>query len=203
MRSALALVIALGLAAHIHADGPYATNPKARVRPMHRRVAALLATGMNRSATFRQLVRRIEDSDVIVYVETRHDLRDGVGASMRFVTRTASDRFVRIQLSAEHTNHTLVALLGHELQHVVEVADHAEVQSPDDLREFYRRTGVRTGPDSFDSEEARHAGYLVRDEIVSKPGDLRMARAASLAETRLLDGSSFTADDRNAAPGSR
>ena len=125
MRSALALVIAVGLAAHIHADGLRTPNPNARVRPMQKRVEALLSTGMDRSATFRQLVRRIEGSDVIVYVEARHDLRDGVGASMRFVTRSASDRFLRIQLNADYSNHTLVALLGHELQHVVEVAEHA------------------------------------------------------------------------------
>lgn len=201
MRSALALVIALGLPAHIHAEG--LANPKARVRPMHKRVESLLSTGMDRSATFRQLVRRIEASDVIVYIEARHDLREGVGASMRFVTRSASDRFVRIQLNAAYNNHTLVPLLGHELQHVVEVAEHADVQSPDDLRDFYRRTGVRTGPDSFDSEQARHAGYLVRDEIIRKPGDLRMARRASPDETRLLEGSSFTDDDHPPAPSSR
>jgi hypothetical protein len=201
MRSALALVIAVGLAAHIHADGLQTPNPKARVRPMQKRVEALLSTGMDRSATFRQLVRRIEGSDVIVYVEARHDLRAGVGASMRFVTRSASDRFLRIQLNADYSNHTLIALLGHELQHVVEVAEHPDVQSPDDLREFYRRTGVRTGPDSFDSEEARNAGYLVRDEIVRKPGDLRMARGASVDEIRLLNGSSITADGTSQSPG--
>ena len=202
MRSALALVIAVGLAAHIQADGLRTTNPNARVRPMQKRVEALLSTGMDRSATFRQLVRRIERSDVIVYVEARHDLRDGVGASMRFVTRSASDRFLRILLNADYSNHTLVALLGHELQHVVEVVEHAEVQSPDDLREFYRRTGVRTGPDSFDSEEARTAGYLVRNEIIRKPGDLRMARGASLDEMRLLEGSSIaTADEMSQSPG--
>ena len=201
MRSALALVIALGMAAHTHAEG--LANPKARVRPMHKRVESLLSTGMDRSVTFRQLLRRIEASDVIVYIEARHDLREGVGASMRFVTRSASDRFVRIQLNADYNNHTLVPLLGHELQHVVEVAEHADVQSPDDLRDFYRRTGVRTGPDSFDSEQARHTGYLVRDEIVGKRGDLRMARKASPNETRLLEGSSFTDDDHPPAPSSR
>ncbi len=158
---------------------------------------------MDRSATFRQLVRRIERSDVIVYVEARHGMRDGVGGSMRFVTRSATDRFVRIQLNADYSNHTLVALLGHELQHVVEVADHVEVQSADDLRDFYRRTGVRTGPDSFDSNEARTAGYLVREEIIWKPGDLRMARGASLDERRLLEGSSITADDHDVAPGAQ
>ena len=201
MRSALALVIAVGLAAHIQADVLRTTNPKARVRPMQKRVEALLSTGMERSATFRQLVRRIEGSDVIVYVEARHDLRDGIGASMRFVTRSASDRFLRVQLNADHSNHTLVALLGHELQHVVEVAEHAEVQSPDDLREFYRRTGLRTGPDSFDSEEARNAGYLVRDEIIGKPGDLRLARGVSLDEMRLLEGGSIAADETSDSPG--
>jgi len=195
MRSALALVIALGLAAHIHADGLQVTTRTTRVRPMDKRVEAVLATGIDRSATFRELVRRIEASDVIVYVETRHDLRDGLGASMRFVTSSATHRFVRVQLNATSTAFTLVALLGHELQHVVEVAEHAEVQSADDLRDFYRRTGVRTGTDTFDSEAARHAGYRVRAEIFKKPGVLRVARGVSPEETRLLDGSSFTADD--------
>ena len=202
MRSTLALVIAL-LTAHIHADGLQTTSPNARLRPMQKRVETLISTGMDRSATFRRLVRRIERSDVIVYVETRHDLRDGVGGSMRFIARSATDRFVRIQLNADCSNHTLVALLGHELQHVVEVADHAEVQSPEDLRAFYRRTGVRTGPDSFDSEEARQTGYLVRAEIFRNPGGMRMARGASLDERRLLDGSSFTAVDHDTGPGSR
>ena len=196
MRSALALVIALGLTAHIHADGPLVTNLTARVRPVHKRVQALLATGMERSATFRQLVRRIESSDVIVYVETRPDLRDGVGASMRFMACSATDRFVRVQLNGTYNAQTLVALLGHELQHVVEVAEHAEVRSSEDLRELYRRTGLRTGTDTFDSEAARHAGYRVRDEMFKKPGTLRLARGASPEEARLLDGSSFSGDDR-------
>ena len=127
---------------------------------------------------------------MIVYVEARHDLRDGVGGRCGFVTRSATDRFVRIQLNADYNNHTLVALLGHELQHVVEVADHAEVQSPDDLREFYRRTGVRTGPDSFDSDEARQAGYLVRDgdrPEARRPahGPRRQPRRAAAARRQL------------------
>ena len=194
MRSALALVIALGLAAHIQADG-LRVNPTTRVRAMDKRVEALLATGMDRSATFRQLVHRIEASDVIVYVETRYDMRDGVGGSMRFITRSATHRFLRVQLNARSSAYTLVALLGHELQHVVEIADHPEVRSTEDVRAFYRRTGVRTGTDAFDSDAARHAGYLVRAEISRKPGDLLLARAASAEEMRLLDGSSFGADD--------
>ena len=202
MRSTLALVIAVGLAVHIQADG-LRVNPTTRVRPMDERVEALLATGMDRSATFRQLVHRIEASDVIVYVETRHDVRDGVGGSMRFIARSATHRFLRVQLNARSSAHTLVAILGHELQHAVEIADHPEVRSSEDVRAFYRRTGVRTGADAFDSDAARNAGYLVRAEISRKPGDLRLARAASAEETRMLDGSSFGADDHDVAPGLR
>jgi hypothetical protein len=195
MRSTLALVVALGMAAPSGADIPQVSNPKARVRPMQQRVEALLATGMARSETFRHLVRRIEASDVIVYIEARRDLRAGIGASMTFVATSATDRFLRIQLDARHTPNMLVALLGHELQHVVEVVDEATVRSADDLRAFYRTSGVRTGPDSYDSVAARDAGYRVRAEIRHSPGtDLRLASNEQTADIALLDGHAIVVD---------
>ncbi len=203
MRLALALVIAFAAAHGLTADGLHVSNPHTRVRPMQKHVESIVAAGMARSATFRTLVRRLEASDVIVYIETRRDLREGVGASMKYITSSASDRFVRIQLNASYNTNTLVALLGHELQHAVEVADNPDVQSPEDLRAFYRRHGVRTGPDAFDSTAARETGYLVRAEILRKPGDdLRMAlRAPAGKDAKLLDGSSIVADE-TPAPGS-
>ncbi len=197
MRLALALVLALAAAQGLTADGLKVSNPTTRIRPMQTRVESLVAAGMARSGTFRALVRRLEASDVIVYIEARHDLREGVGASMKYIVSSASDRFLRIQLNAAHNTNTLVALLGHELQHAVEVADHPEVQSSDDLRAFYRKTGVRTGPDAFDSTAARETGYLVRAEILRKPGDdLRLARRTpSVDEIKLLDGSSIDGGD--------
>jgi hypothetical protein len=192
MRTALALVVALGVVGTLQAETHRATNPWARVRAVHARVEKLVGLGMDRSATFRQLVRRIEASDVIVYIEARHDLKEDVGASMRFVARSTRDRYVRVLLNARHNEPTLVALLGHELQHVVEVAEHPEVGSPDELREFYRRLGLRTGPDSFDSAAARETGYLVRAELIQHDG-LRMAQAGDARERRLLDGGSIEA----------
>ena len=76
----------------------------------------LLATGMDCSVTFRQLVRRIEPSDVILHAEARHDLCDGAAASMRFLPRSATHRFVRIELNADWSNFIpRLALLGDEL----------------------------------------------------------------------------------------
>ena len=177
MRTALALAGAIGMVAVVGADAPEVGNPKARVRAMQPRVEKLLATGMQRSPSFRQLVHRLEQSDVIVYIDARYDLRAGVGASMRFLATSATDRFVRIQLDARNNHNVLVSLLGHELQHAVEVADNAAVRSAEDLRVFYRDTGLRTGPDSFDSQAAREMGYLVRAELLARPGaDVRFAR---------------------------
>lgn len=193
MRSALTLVLALGLVGTLQAEPRGPANPWARVRATNARVEKLLSLGLDRSATFRQLVRRIEASDVIVYIEARNDMRDDVGASMRFITKSPSDRYVRVLLNARHNEPTLVALLGHELQHVVEVAEHPEVGSADDLRNYYRQGGLRTGPDSFDSVAARQTGYAVRDELVKYSG-LRLASAMNAREQGLLDGGSIGED---------
>jgi hypothetical protein len=193
MRTALALIVAVGMAAEIGAGTPEIANPTARVRAMQPRVEKLLAAGMERSPSFRRLVHRLERSDVIVYIDARYDLREGVGASLRYLATSASDRFVKIQLDARHHTHVLVALLGHELQHAVEVADHAAIRSAEDLRVFYRETGLRTGPDSFDSEAAREMGYLVRAELLGKPAsDIRLARRG---DDPVLDGGSIVTAD--------
>lgn len=186
MRALLAAIVAVSVGGHAAASSPAPGNPTARVRPMQPLVERLVAAGMGRSAAFRQLVRQIEASDVIVYIEARRDLRAGVGASMRFLATSATDRFVKIHLDANHNPHVLVALLGHELQHVVEVAQNRSIRSADDVRAFYRESGIRTGPDSFDSEAARQMGYLVREELLGRPAsDLRMASAGHDLEPAL------------------
>jgi hypothetical protein len=197
MRALLAAIVAVGLGGHVIASAPAPVNPHARVRPMQPLVDKLVATGMGRSAAFRHLVRQIEASDVIVYIEARRDLRAGVGASMRFLATSATDRFVKIHLDANHNPNVLVALLGHELQHVVEVAQNRSIRSADDLRTFYRETGMRTGPDSFDSEAARQMGYLVREELLGRPAsDVRMAMAGRDRESA-LESASIVGSDTN------
>ena len=47
-----------------------------RLRPQSPRVAGWIADGMARSATFRALVERIEQGDVIVYLESQPRLRE-------------------------------------------------------------------------------------------------------------------------------
>jgi hypothetical protein len=110
-------------------------------------------------------------------VELRPDMQEGVGGSLRFLARSATHRFLRIQLSLSDSTLWRVALLGHELQHAIEVANAPGVDSSESLRALYRRIGVATGPDSYDSVAARQAGYVVRDELSSNiASGVRFAR---------------------------
>ncbi len=141
----------------------------------------LIAQGMAQSPTFRRLVNQIERSDVIVYVDLRPDMRESIGGSLRFLAKSATHRFLRVQVNRADAPLWRVALLGHELQHAVEVAEAGDIASSDDMRALYHRIGVRTGPDAYDSMAAREAGYTVRDELVaSHGGNLRLARLAAL-----------------------
>jgi hypothetical protein len=178
MRAALAIISTVLVAASIQAKGPVvAANPLAHVRALQKDADEVIAEGMEGSATFRRLVNRLERSSVIVYVDLRPDMRDSIGGSLRFLGKSATHRFLRVQINRADSKIWRVALLGHELQHAVEVADAEDVTSAEDLRELYRRIGVRMGADAYDSIAAREAGLTVRDEIAgSHGGNWRYAR---------------------------
>ncbi len=163
-------------------------NPDSRVRPLSAHVEKLLADGMAGSPTFRQMLNRIESSDVIVYIEARPDLRAGVGGVMRFITRSASARFLRIQVSSAQARHVQIAMLGHELRHALEIVDQPGIGTADDLHQFYRERGVRTGLGTFDSIAAQQAGYAVRNELRANRG-VRYARATPDDDRALMGAS--------------
>jgi hypothetical protein len=93
------------------------------------------------------------------------------------VGMSTTHRFLRIQLNRAGSHEWLVALLGHELQHAIEVVEAPDVRSAADLGGLYRRIGVPIGPDTFDSVAARQAGYTVRHELTARGTGLRVAKA--------------------------
>jgi hypothetical protein len=196
MRLALSILAGLLAIAQLDAAGP-GSDAFRRIRPMQKDGARLLAIGIERSPTFRRLVDRLERSNVIVYVDLRPDMPPYRGGSLRFLARSATDRFLKIQLNRAFTGKTLVALLGHELQHAVEVADAGSVDSVADLRDLYRRLGETTGMDQFDTLAARQVGYVVRRELSgSKTPDLRLARTDEAPLPDMEDFGDGTESDR-------
>jgi hypothetical protein len=171
----LAIAFSPFTAAADQRDAPAAANGGPRIRPYDSRSAALLVEGIARSASLRRVIDRIEQTDLIVYVEMQPALRGRVAGSLTWLTKTPQFRYVRISLSPEYFGDAAVALLGHELQHAVEVAGEPSIVDPASLEAFYRRVGNAVGLHSsgWDTEAARVMGDDVRRELL-----LRGTRAA-------------------------
>jgi hypothetical protein len=137
-----------------------------RLRPQSPRIRGWLARGLDRSATTRDLVARIEQGDVVVYLDLERKLGPGVAACVTWMAATPARRYVRVSLRADLRPTDAVAMLAHELQHVVEVIEHPDVRSGADLAALYERIGHRTGwtGRAWDTVAALRAGHLARTE---------------------------------------
>jgi hypothetical protein len=146
-----------------------AGSPPARLRPQSPRVARWVADGMARSATFRDLVARIEAGDVIVYLEAQPALGQGLSACLTWMGGTPQARYLRASVRPDLSARDALAMIAHELQHVVEVIDHPDVQSEGGLTALYQRIGHRTGAtrDRWDTTAALKTGDRVRVELLS------------------------------------
>lgn len=136
-------VACTALAATCSVTGTYAQQSQAsgavsRLRASDEKAAALVQAGIARSATFRLLVETIEQSDLVVYVETRQIALPG---QMQFMSATPGGRYVRVSVRPMGLDNDLVPWLAHELWHAVEIAGAPEVRDRASLLRFYERIG--------------------------------------------------------------
>ena len=110
-----------------------------RLRAADGTAAALLRGGLARSATFRAIVETIERSDLIVYVETRPIRLPG---QLQLLAATPGCRHVRVSVRTPGLDTELVAWLGHELWHAVELAGAPDVRDQASLFRLYLRIGM-------------------------------------------------------------
>jgi hypothetical protein len=168
MRTLLALLCGLMIATSALAAEQEAWR-EARVRPQNPRLADLLRTGAARSATFRELVNRLESGNVIVYLTTGQ-LRSNLAGKLTWITKAGNFRYLKATLNIEQTADQMIATLAHELQHALEVSDEQEVTDQRSLLALYQRIGRpnRSGPlDAWETQAAQDAGIRVRRELLS------------------------------------
>jgi hypothetical protein len=139
--------------------------PTRHIRTTDQSVRRLMRRGYRHSPTFASLVARLQRSDVIVYIEDVPRLPGGLEGRMMMLPRVNGYRYVRIQLALRGAPEDSVAVLGHELQHAVEVAEAVEVSDADGLHRLYQRIGVRSGPQVYDTTAAQETGRIVRREL--------------------------------------
>ena len=143
-----------------------------RIRP-ESTLTAVFDRAVERSPTFRLIVERIEQSDVIVHL-TCSTFRSLLLAGRTALSKGADVRYLRVQILCSQGEPALVTIVAHELQHVVEIASTPDVV---DGRSFVRLfsaigfpTCISTGEEQFETEAAIATGDRVREEFLHPSG---------------------------------
>ena len=134
------------------------------VRSTDARLLALTARANAESPTFRRLSNAVNTSDGTVYIEPGSCGR-GFGACLAGVTVAGGRRILWVRVDMRKDEIDLIASIGHELAHAIEVLDNRTVTTNAALHLFYVRHGVVRGSGVFETAAAVKAGIAVREEI--------------------------------------
>lgn len=165
----MSLVAAVALAlqsAAIARTGPH-LRPEIALRPLVEQAA-------QRSPSIRELIDRVEASDVLVYVRLRQFTRSDLNGRVALLSSMpAGQRFLVVELACGRSDVATMAALGHELFHVLEIAAQPSIVDARSLSAFYTTAGEKTGDlhgqVTFETRGAEAAGVQVRRELLGAP----------------------------------
>jgi hypothetical protein len=158
------LLIAIAVAAPASTTAHPASLAGAQVRSTDAVIRELITEATSLSRTFRRLIETIERTDGIVYVEPGrcgHGVRACLAMS---VTPASGYRILRILIDLRQKPWDLMASIGHELRHAIEVLESRAVVDATGLFLFYAQ-GSRSDGQPFETRAAIEAGFAVRNEI--------------------------------------
>jgi hypothetical protein len=157
-----------------HAAGSPAVRSRSPI------ASAALEYGLKHSPSLQALVDSLHDTDIVAYIDSNLAPLGDIWGHTSFVAKSAHCRFVRVEVTAHLNLGQAAALIGHELQHVYEIATHPEVVDDATLSAMYQQIGRRSRyENAYDSVEAIEMGNRVAAEIYnsgavsarSSPGD--------------------------------
>ena len=135
-----------------------------RVRSENPSIAAVIRDATGWSTTFRRLIETIEATDGLVYVEEGrcgHSVRACLVLSVQVA---GPFRLLRILINSRgRADCEIMASIGHELQHAIEVLRDPHVTDMRSAYWFFDREG-RTGSGRFETAAAIHVGLQVSVE---------------------------------------
>jgi len=143
---------------------PVAAQVIPRVRSHDARIVAAIARGRGASPTFRRLVETIEATDGLVFVDEGR-CEGGVRACLLpLVTVAGRSRVLRIFVNLRKApGCEMVEMIGHELQHAIEVLTHPGIRSDVQAYNFFDMVG-RTSAGRFETDAAMEAGLAIARE---------------------------------------
>ena len=138
------------------------------VRSTNPGIARIIAEGTARSGTFKELTQAILANQGIVYVE-QGSCAHGVRSCLIAVSATATHRVIQIRVQPRALDDALIATVGHELRHAVEVLSDPTIVSTVTMQRFYRRVGRLEPGGAYETDAALLAGDTVRAELRRAP----------------------------------
>jgi hypothetical protein len=135
----------------------------ADVRTKHPTIAALIDGAAEGSGTFHGLIAEIEAANGIVYVTPGRCGRIRACLVHR-ITTAGRHRVLTIIVDPQRDDVALMAALGHELQHAVEVLKAPDITTDAEMHAFYWSHGVRMRG-VIETRAAIQTGNAVRREL--------------------------------------
>jgi len=143
---------------------PSVMAPDARVRGVSARVVAVINEAAAHSESFRGLVVQIGTTDGIVFVE-EGQCGHGVHACLLFrIALAGPNRLLWILVDPRKSDRDLMASIGHELQHAVEVLSNRTINSGRAMYLLYFEKCHGCGG-AIETYAAIRAGTAVREEL--------------------------------------
>ena len=141
------------------------------VRPRDKTAELLLRFGGERSERFRQILRELERSNIVVYIDVRQDAAHPVGGGLNFLSQAQGLRWVRAFVDSGTPSQSrtyqdivrLTAILAHELRHALEASQAPTLNDLEAFERYFRRIGDHDG--LLDTRAARETGAWVEDEL--------------------------------------
>ncbi|MGE3840526.1 MAG: hypothetical protein AB7I50_02960 [Vicinamibacterales bacterium] len=135
------------------------------VRAEQPELRALVREGLARSSTFRSLMARLEETDVVVYLRTAI-ITGGLGGFVPHrVAAYDGGRYVMAVVTREGGPNRRIGVIAHELQHALEIGREPDVGRTRSVHDLFKRIGAPTGArNSYETTEAIAVESTVRSE---------------------------------------
>ena len=169
MRKAFAAIVLALFAARVALGDPDKPATWTRTVPLSPSAAELLGSAPQRSPIVALLLRQLEDTDVSVYLADMKPTRNGTPAStLVYLSNEGATRYLLVRIDPWRVSmRERIALLGHELQHALEVAASPEVRDSGGLETLYRRIGWEWMRGQFETRAAQVMGNRVRAQLAA------------------------------------
>jgi len=139
------------------------------VHPQDAALSSALADGLERSATLRGLVRRIQLLNGVVFLaagpwRNQADRTVFSGGMAHTVAVRGQWRILFGRVEPSRGDAT-IATIGHELRHAVEILETPGIVDAASIERLYERIGFETHAGAYETENAGRAERAVRSEL--------------------------------------